>query len=87
MKTLLRSAEFAVRSFPLSASSAMNSRILLSSMPILMNAPKQHSTYATLQPSISIEMEKGLMRCLAQEKRDCMIAYGCILDGYLSVCH
>jgi hypothetical protein len=54
-------------------------------MRILMSALKQHKAYATPQPSISIEMEKGSMRCLAQEKRDYMIGYGCILDGYLSL--
>ena len=52
-------------------------------MQILMSALKQHKAYATPQPSIFIEMEKGSMRCLAQEKRDYMIGYGCILDGYL----
>jgi hypothetical protein len=52
-------------------------------MLILMSALKQHKAYATPQLSIFIEMEKGLMRCLAQERRDYMIGFGCILDAYL----
>jgi hypothetical protein len=36
-------------------------------------------------PTIFIEMEKGLMRCLAQERRDYMTGFGCILDAYLSL--
>uniref|UniRef100_A0A0A8XSN8 Uncharacterized protein n=1 Tax=Arundo donax TaxID=35708 RepID=A0A0A8XSN8_ARUDO len=50
-------------------------------MRILMNVRKQHKTYAIPQPFIFTEMEKGLMRCLVQEKRDYMIDYGCIRDG------
>uniref|UniRef100_A0A453CNA1 Uncharacterized protein n=1 Tax=Aegilops tauschii subsp. strangulata TaxID=200361 RepID=A0A453CNA1_AEGTS len=52
-------AVFAIRFFHPSANSATNSRILLSSMPMLMSALKQLRTYDTLRPSISTGMEKG----------------------------
>lgn len=77
-------AVFVAKFFHPSTSSAMNSRTLLSSMLILMNALKQHKTYATRQRSTSTGMEKGLMRCLVRGSRDCVIAFGCILDEYLS---
>jgi len=73
-------AVFAAKFFHPSASSVISSRILLSSMRTLTSALKQRKTYATPQPSTSTETEKGLMRCLAQEKRGYMIGYGCILD-------
>ncbi|KAG8083085.1 hypothetical protein GUJ93_ZPchr0014g47368 [Zizania palustris] len=45
--------------------------------------PDTTQTYDTLQPSIFTGMEKKLMRCLVQEKRDCMIGYGYIPDSSL----
>jgi hypothetical protein len=77
-------AVFVARFFQPSASSAMNSRTLPSYMLILMTALKQHKTYATRRLSTFTAMEKELTRCLVQGRRDFMIAFGCILDGYLS---
>lgn len=74
----------AVRFFHPSASAVISSRNLLSSMWTLTSALKQPKTYATPRPSIFTETAKGSMRCSAQEKRDYMIGYGCILDWLAS---
>lgn len=68
---------FAAKSSLPISNSARNSPNFLSSMQILMNVQKQHSIFDTPPPFISIEMVKGLMRCLVLEKSDCTIGCGC----------